>query len=209
MNRIQLSLVMILGMFFSMPAWAEADHETDQAGPRSVIESTITKMLDILEQREDKSAISTQDRAAIRQTIAGKFDYRSMAKRSLGRPWKKLDETDREHFTSVFRDLLERSYGNRLSAYKGQKVIFAEAEIKNNKARVKSTIIDGSRETPVEYRLHQSKNGWQVYDIRIEGTSMVRTFYQDFKSTLDSGGYPKLVKVLEEKVAKLIAKDQG
>ncbi len=209
MNRIQLSLVMILGMFFSMPAWAEADHETDQAGPKSVIESTITKMLDILEQREDKSAISTQDRAAIRQTIAGKFDYRSMAKRSLGRPWKKLDETDREHFTSVFRDLLERSYGNRLSAYKGQKVIFAEAEIKNNKARVKSTIIDGSRETPVEYRLHQSKNGWQVYDIRIEGTSMVRTFYQDFKSTLDNGGYPKLVKVLEEKVAKLIAKDQG
>ncbi|MDQ6970063.1 MAG: ABC transporter substrate-binding protein [Mariprofundus sp.] len=209
MNRIQLSLVMILGMFFSMPAWAEADHETDQAGPRSVIESTITKMLDILEQREDKSAISTQDRAAIRQTIAGKFDYRSMAKRSLGRPWKKLDETDREHFTSVFRDLLERSYGNRLSAYKGQKVIFAKAEIKQNKARVKSTIIDGSRETPVEYRLHQSKNGWQVYDIRIEGTSMVRTFYQDFKSTLDNGGYPKLVKVLEEKVAKLIAKDQG
>jgi len=205
MKQIHLSLMMILSMLFSLPAWAESD----QAGPKAVIENTITAMLDVLEQRQDKNAISKQDRAAIRQTIEGKFDYRSMAKRSLGKPWKKLAETDREHFTDVFRDLLERSYGNRLSAYKGQKVIFADAEIKKHKARVKSTIIDGARKTPVEYRLHQTKSGWQVYDIRIEGTSMVRTFYQDFKSTLDSGGYQKLVNVLEEKVAKLIAKDQG
>jgi len=205
MKQIHLSLMIIFGMLFSLPAWAE----NDQVGPKAVIETTITAMLDVLEQRADKNAISTQDRAAIRQTIKGKFDYRSMAKRSLGKPWKKLTETDRKHFTDVFRDLLERSYGNRLSAYKGQKVIFADAEIKKNKARVKSTIIDGARKTPVEYRLHQTKSGWQVYDIRIEGTSMVRTFYQDFKSTLDSGGYQKLVNVLEEKVAKLIAKDQG
>jgi phospholipid transport system substrate-binding protein len=205
MKQIHLSLIIILGMLFSLPAWAE----NDQAGPKAVIETTITAMLDVLEQRADKNAISTQDRVAIRQTIKGKFDYRSMAKRSLGKPWKKLTETERGHFTDVFRDLLERSYGNRLSAYKGQKVIFADAEIKKNKARVKSTIIDGARKTPVEYRLHQTKSGWQVYDIRIEGTSMVRTFYQDFKSTLDSGGYQKLVNVLEEKVAKLIAKDQG
>jgi len=204
MKQIHLSLMVIFSMLFSLPAWAE----NDQIGPKSVIEKTITAMLDVLEQRANKNAISTQDRAAIRQIIKGKFDYRSMAKRSLGKPWKKLTETERVHFTDVFRDLLERSYGNRLSAYKGQKVIFADAEIKKNKARVKSTIIDGSRETPVEYRLHHTKGGWQVYDIRIEGTSMVRTFYQDFKSTLDSGGYQKLVSVLEEKVAKLIAKDQ-
>jgi len=113
------------------------------------------------------------------------------------------------HFTAVFRDLLERSYGNRLSEYKGQKVIFADAELKKHKARVKSTVIDGSRKTPVEYRLHQTDVGWQVYDIRIEGTSMVRTFYQDFKSTLENGGYPKLLKTLEEKIAKLKAKDQS
>ncbi len=205
MNNVKLSLIMIFGMLFSMPAWAD----NDQPGPQSVIKSTITEMLNVLEQRADKDNISSEDRAAIRKIIAGKFDYRSMAKRSLGKPWKKLDESDRLHFTDVFRDLLERSYGNRLSAYKGQKVIFADAEIKKNKARVKSTIIDGSRKTPVEYRLHQTKDGWQVYDIRIEGTSMVRTFYQDFKSTLDNGGYEKLVKVLEEKVDKLIAKDQG
>ncbi|MDX8406269.1 MAG: ABC transporter substrate-binding protein, partial [Mariprofundus sp.] len=96
-----------------------------------------------------------------------------------------------------------------LSEYKGQKVVFADATLKGKRARVKSMVIDGTRETPVEYRLHQTDSGWQVYDIRIEGTSMVRTFYQDFKSTLDNGGYPGLVKTLEDKIAKLQSRDQG
>jgi len=178
-------------------------------GPRAVIEHTVHQMIHILEQRKDRSVISASDREAIRQTVEGNFDFRAMARRSLGRPWKKLDETERQHFTQLYRDLLERSYGNRLSEYKGQKVVFDDALIKKHKARVKSKVIDGSRKTPVEYRLHQTKTGWQVYDIRIEGTSMVRTFYQDFKSTLENGGYDHLVKSLEEQIAKLKAKDQG
>jgi len=204
MKLIRYCLTIALAMLLSTPSsWA---HDSN-IGPREMIEATVNQMLSVLEHRQDSSIISPEDRAAIRQAVEGKFDYRAMAKRSLGKPWKKLKEADRAHFTLVFRDLLERSYGNRLSNYKGQKVIFADAEIKKHKARVKSTVIDGSRETPVEYRLHQTNSGWQVYDIRIEGTSMVRTFYQDFKSTLDSSGYQGLVTSLEEKVAKLKAKD--
>jgi len=203
-------MVIMAALLLSTSAWAAEDGARfTEDGPRSVIEHTVNQLIDVLEQRQDKSVISAKDRAAIREVVAGRFDYRAMARRSLGRPWKKLDEAERLHFTDVFRDLLERSYGNRLSEYKGQKVVFADAQIKKKKARVKSTVIDGSRKTPVEYRLHQTKTGWQVYDIRIEGTSMVRTFYQDFKSTLENGGYPKLLKTLEEKIAKLKAKDQG
>ncbi len=196
-------ITMIAAMLLATSAWAA--HE----GPREVIENTVNQLIDVLEHREDSSVISSKDREAIRRVVEGRFDYRAMAKRSLGKPWKKLDDAEHQHFTEVFRELLERSYGNRLSEYKGQKVVFSDAELKNDKARVKSKVIDGSRETPVEYRLHQTENGWQVYDIRIEGTSMVRTFYQDFKSTLENGGYPKLLKTLEEKIAKLKAKDQS
>lgn len=196
-------IAIIVAMLFSVSAWAAEE------GPRAVIETTVNQLIHVLEQRKDKSVISATDREAIRQVVEGRFDYRAMARRSLGRPWKKLDEAERTHFTQLYRDLLEGSYGNRLSEYRGQKVVFAKAEIKRNKARVKSTIIDGERETPVEYRLHQTSSGWQVYDIRIEGASMVFTFYQDFKATLEDGGYEHLVKSLEKQVAKLKAKDQG
>lgn len=229
MKNIQLILTMMISMLFSMPAWAETDGTkeivkevsvdtpknvatkskcTPADTPKCVVENTITQMIDVLNERENKSIISSKDRDAIRDAVEGRFDYQSMAKRSLGKPWKKLDEADRLHFTDVFRDLLERSYGNSLSKYNGQTVEFAEAVIKKKKAMVKSTVVDGARKTPVDYKLHQTKIGWQVYDIRIEGTSMVRTFHQDFKSTLSNGGYEKLVTALEKKVAKLKAKDQ-
>ena len=163
----------------------------------------------MLEARNETSKLTSKDRDAIRQSVEGRFDYTAMAKRSLGKPWKKLDGLQQTHFPGVFRDLLERPYGNRLSEYKGQKVVFADAELKGDKARVESTVIDGTRETPVEYRMHQTDSGWQVYDIRIEGTSMVRTFYQDFKSTLDNGGYDHLLKTLEDKIGKLKEKDNS
>jgi phospholipid transport system substrate-binding protein len=203
MKLIQHSLAIMLVLFVSLPAWANNE------GPKAVIENTVNQIIHALDARKDKSKLTEADRDAIRQAVEGRFDYRAMAKRSLGKPWKKLSDAEQIHFTDVFRELLERSYGNRLSEYNGQIVVFADAEMKKKKARVKSKVMDGTRETPVEYRLHQTDIGWQVYDIRIEGTSLVRTFNQDFKSILKKGGYDKLIKQLEEKIAKLKAKDQA
>jgi len=207
MKNIQRGIIILLAMLFSMSAWAD----NGSSDPKSLVENTITQMINVLEQRADKSIISDADRAAIRQTVEGRFDYAAMSRKSLGKPWKKLDESEHQHFTNVFRDLLEYSYGNRLGQYHGQEIIFADAEFnkKKTKAKVKSTVIDGERKTPVEYRLHQTASGWQIYDIRIEGTSMVRTFHQDFKSALDNDGYVQFLKALEEKVAKLKAKGQS
>jgi len=203
MNLIKYVFSTLLALLIGTSAWA------NESDPKVVIESTVNQIIHVLDSRSDKSKLTTGDREAIRNTVEGKFDYTAMAKRSLGKPWKKLDKDEHSHFTEVFRELLERSYGNRLNEYNGQTIVFADAEMKKGKARVKSTVIDGTRETPVEYRLHQTDIGWQVYDIRIEGTSMVRTFYQDFKSTLDNRGYEGLLKSLEDKIAKLKEKDQS
>ncbi|EAU55236.1 MlaC/ttg2D family ABC transporter substrate-binding protein [Mariprofundus ferrooxydans] len=209
MKRIQFAIVSCLALVFASPLWAASEGTAGEEGPRAVIESTVNDIVHILEARKDTSKMSAADREAIRHAIQGRFDYTAMASRSLGKPWRKIDSDERAHFTELFRELLERSYGNRLSGYKGQKIVFANAEEKGDKARVKSTVIDGTRETPVEYRLHQTPTGWQVYDIRIEGTSMVRTFYQDFQSTLDNGNYQTLVKTLQDKIADLKGKEQS
>jgi len=203
MNLIKHGFAALLTLLIALPAWA------NDSDPKVVIESTVNQIIHVLDSRADKTRLTATDRDAIRNTVEGKFDYMAMAKRSLGKPWNKLKEDEQAHFTEVFRDLLERSYGNRLNEYKGQTVVFAEAEMKGDKARVGSTVIDGTRETPVEYRLHQTDTGWQVYDIRIEGTSMVRTFYTDFKSTLDGSDYAGLLKTLEDKVAELKEKDES
>jgi len=191
---------MLLAMLIAAPAWAQDD-------PKTVIETTVNAIVDVLKQRQDKSKLTEADREAIRHVVDGRFDYMEMSKRSLGREWQSVSDADRKKFADIFRQLLERSYGNRLAEYREQKVEYDNAEFKGDKARVKTLVIDANKQTPVEYRLHQTPTGWQVYDIKIEGVSLVSTFRTDFSQTLDKEGFSGLMRTLEKKVTDLKAKD--
>jgi len=209
-------IAIILAMFLASSAWADDDGSKAVVnGPREVIEDTVNKMIGVLKIREDKSTISVKDRDAIRQIVKGRFDYRSMARYCLRKPWNKLDEAERERYTNIFRQFLENSYANRLGEYNGQTVEFFDAKIRKTKhgsliARVKSNVIDGTKKTSVDYLLHETDTGWQVYEIIIAGSfAMVKTFRNQFKPILKDGGYTALLKSLNEKIAKQLEKDQG
>jgi len=190
-----------------MVSWAVSGVAATEPGPRAVVETLVSGIIDVLQHRKDNARLTEEDREHIRQVVNGRFDYAAMAKRSLGEPWNRLDAKEQAHFTEVFRELLERSYGNRLNDYKGQTVEYRNTQFKGSRARVLTIVSDGAKETPVEYRLHQTDIGWTVYDIRIEGASLVRTFYQDFQNKLSHGTYQDLVRALEDKIARLKAQD--
>jgi len=199
--RVMLVAAMVL---FSTHVWAV------ESDPKTVVEETVHGIIQVLEAREDITKLTEEDRVKIQKVVHGRFDYREMSKRSLGKVWKGISESEKGHFTELFRRLLERSYGNRLSSFRNQKVVFDDAQFKKDKARVKSNVIDTEKETPVEYRLHQTAAGWQVYDIRIEGVSLVSNFRKDFKAGIRrSGNFEGLVHTLEKKVEKLEAKDKA
>jgi len=225
MNFFQPAII-IAAMLLATPAWA-ADENSKTAnedicstadlktvGPKQAIECTVNNIIDTLKKRVGQGALSDQDRDNIRQAIHGRFDYRTMARLSLGsKTWKTLDQDEQAHFIDVNRELLERSYGNRLVEYNDQRVVFENAKLEQKRmgviAIVKSTVIDGTRKIPVDYKLHQTKTGWQVYEILIEGIAMVRTKYKEYKEVRKNGGYEALIKILEAKLAKLKAKDQN
>lgn len=200
-------------MFVSASAWAEevgSKAVNLNADPKMVVEYTVNGIIKILKARKDTTRLNEEDRDNIRQIVDGRFDYREMSKRSLGKAWKGISESEKENFTELFRKLLERSYGNRLASFRDQRIEFADAQFKKDKARVKTKVVDAEKETPVEYRLHQTVTGWQVYDIRIEGVSLVSNFRKDFKSKIrNKGGFEGLVHALEKKVKKLEAKDRA
>ncbi len=216
-------ILIITAMLLTTPAWAVddapnndneqtcADMNLETAGPKQAIECTVKNIIDTLKSRQDTSVLTDHDRDNIRKAIEGRFDYRYMARLSLGsKTWKKLDEAERAHFIAVSREMLERSYGNRLVEYTDQKAIFDDAKLEQKKkgviAIVKSRVIDGARKIPVDYKLHQTKTGWQVYEIYIEKIPMVRTKYKEYKEIRKKGGYKKLIEMLEAKLAKLKAK---
>jgi phospholipid transport system substrate-binding protein len=200
---VKLLMVAVLAMVSISNVWAEED-------PKVVVENTVNGIIEVLEARKDVTILTEADREGIRKVVAGRFDYREMSKRSLAQTWKDISEEEKVRFTELFRKLLERSYGNRLAGFRDQKVMFDDAQFKRDKARVITRVIDTDKETPVEYRLHQTATGWQVYDIKIEGVSLVSNFRKDFNEGMkQNGGYAGLVQALEEKVEKLEAKDRA
>ncbi len=204
MNLMIKSLITFLCLLFAAPVWA---NNTEQDGPKVVVEKAVNGILHALEARTDSTKLTESDRDAIRKLVEGRFDYHEMARRSVGRVWKKQVPEQQAAFTEAFRNLLERSYGNRLAAYHGQTVEYDDAEFKKGKARVKTRVIDSNKIIPVEYRLHQSAGTWQVYDIKIEGVSLIGTFRKDFKGPLKKDGFDGLLKTLNKKVERL--KKQG
>ncbi len=198
MKRMMLVLVMAC----YMPTFGLANEDD----PKAVVASTVQSIIDVLEARTDKDTITDEDRESIRKVVAGKFDYREMSRRSVGKPWKKMTDEKQDEFTELFRQVLEYSYGNQLAGYHGQKVVFEDAEFKKDKARVKGAVIDDTKTIPMEYRLHQTPTGWQVYDIKVEGVSMITTFRKDFKSIIKKKKIDGLMATLQQKIDKLKAK---
>jgi len=197
-------IALLVTMVIAGSAWASTDD------PKSVVAATVNGIIKVLEAREDTSKLTEEDRDNIRKVVTGRFDYREMSQRSLAQAWNDISEAERANFTELFRKLLERSYGNRLASFHGQKVVCDGAQFKKDKARVKTRVVDADKEVPVEYRLHQTATGWQVYDIRIEGVSLVSNFRKDFQEGIKSnGGFEGLVQALEKKVKQLEAQDNA
>jgi len=195
-----MKIMWIAVCMLAIPALSPA---VEDNGPKAVVQAAVGGIVNVLRERTSTGALTDEDRTAIRQQVEGRFDYAEMARRSVGRSWKKQSEKQREAFTAVFRDLLEYTYGNRLSAYTNQTIEYADAEFKKNKARVKTRVIGANKSTPVAYRLHQTSHGWMVYDIKIEGVSLVGTYRKDFKSSLKREGFEGLLHKLEKKVNKM------
>ncbi len=201
---VKALITAVVMIFSATNAWADGD------SPKKVVEDTVNGIVKVLEAREDPTRLTEADRERIRKVVEGRFDYREMSRRSLGKVWKEISESEKASFTELFRRLLERSYGNRLAGFHGQKVAYGEAQFKKDKARVKTEVIDAEKTTPVEYRLHQTATGWQVYDIKIEGVSLVSNFRKDFKAGIKrNGGFKGLVQALEKKIEKLEARDRA
>jgi len=201
---ILLSFIALL----PLQAMASKDASPQLNDPQQVVETAVSGVINALKARKDQTTLSSEDRTAIRNSIEGYFDFVEMARRALGKPWKKMQLAQKKEFVVTFRELLERSYGNRLSEYHDQKVEYGKVKIGKRTATVNSEVIDADKRTPVRYKLVHKKSGWRVYDIKVEGISMISTYRTDFGAAVNKKGLEGFLAGLKERVAELQARDQ-
>jgi len=120
--------------------------------------------------------------------------------RSLARHWTQRTAAEREEFVQLFADLLERSYISRIEAYGGEKITYVGETIDGDQAtvRTKLTTKEGS-DIPVDYRTLKRGDKWLVYDIIIEGVSLVANYRAQFNKIILTSSYQELVKKMRTK----------
>ena len=170
--------------------------------PTDHIRKTTDKIITILSDPALKNEVQTR-RKMLRNTLSERFDWEEMARLSLAGHWQGLTDEEKKEFVPLFTDLLERTYMNRIENYSGDKVTYDAERVKGNYSLVKVTIFtDKQVEIPVVYKMKKKGPEWTIYDVSIEGVSLVNNYRQQFDSIILSSSYQGLVEKLKEKVVK-------
>ena len=174
------------------------------ATPMETVETGVNNLLKTLGDPDFKAQPKDQQIATISTEIESVFDFKELSRRTLGKQWRKFNAEQQTEFVKLFKELLQGVYADRLLAYSDQKVIYdKELMLKKGRAEVQSYLqtSDGSK-IPLFYRLTDKSGSWKVYDIVIEGVSMVKNYRTQFKQILSKGSPDKLLEILREKSKK-------
>jgi len=193
----KLLSIVLISVFMAAAAPAACMAST----PTETVKTTIDKVVSVLQNPAMKGSKKEQERrAAIRKAVFNVFDFREMAMRSLAKNWKPLPAKDKDEFSSLYADLLERSYINRIESYSGEKVVYDGESIDGDYAVVKTKFVTARREEIlVDYKLMKKDGGWWVYDLVIERVSLVNNYRIQFNKIIRSSSYAELVKKMKDK----------
>ena len=171
------------------------------AEPMEEIKQTTDKILSIV----TNPALKPSSRAAererlIRHAVDERFDWEEMARRALAIHWAKRTAEEKKEFVGLFADLLDHTYMKKVEDYNGEKVSYEGETKEGDYAAVKVKIVtQKDKDIPVEYRLKKKENGWLIYDVSIEGVSLINNYRTQFNSIVQQSSYENLVKRLRER----------
>ena len=193
---LRLSLPFLLYFFLVIPYAAMAGEPTNR------IKTALDKLIEIVTNHELEAAGMEEKRnKMIRGVVDGIFDWEAFSQRALGRHWRNRSSEEKKEFIYLFGQLLERTYMDKTRQYAGEKVSFVGETIEGNYGVVKSLITtkDGA-EIPADYRVRKRGNTWYVYDVQVEGVSLVNNYRTQFNDIIMKSSYEELVKRLKAKL---------
>ena len=128
-----------------------------------------------------------------------------VGKRALARHWQPLKPEQQKEFATLFADLVQRSYVGKIEAFSGEKIAYVGDTIEGDVATVKTKLITKSQtEIPIDYRLQKEGDRWKIYDVLIEGVSLVGNYRSQFNRIVQQSGYDDLVKKMKTKQDELV-----
>ncbi len=169
--------------------------------PLDTVQGHVNNVLDVLRnpalQGEGNKEVKQKKIEAIADQM---FDYMVLSRLTLGRNWRKFSDNQRQEFVSLYRSILEKAYMDKILSYTDEKVVFdKETMLSEKKAEVQTRIITKSTEIPINYRMYLKNGQWKVYDVIIEGISLIKNYRTQFREILINNPPEEVLKILREK----------
>jgi phospholipid transport system substrate-binding protein len=188
-------------LFFALclfPSLSQAGNATEQ------IRGTIDRSIGILNDPALAAKGKKEERRVLlRKEIAPVFNFGEMAKRSLGPNWRGRTSEERDRFVALFRELLENSYLGKIESYHGEQIRYGKETVDGPYAEVKTVVVTGKgQEIPVDYRMLEDGGRYRIYDVVIEGISLVGNYRSQFNSILQKSSFGELMDKLRATIRK-------
>jgi phospholipid transport system substrate-binding protein len=195
MNRI-IFTVLFLALTLPLPVYA-VDTPPDQ-----IARNATDKIIELLKSNKDAYAKDHRTLyAMVDEHVLPHFDFRAMSRTVLGRNWRSASEEQRTRFISEFRNLLVRTYATALLKYNNEQIVYLPFRMSpdDRTATVKSEVrrTDGGPSIAINYNFYHTDAGWKVYDVSIEGASLVTTYQSTYSERVQREGLDELIASLE------------
>ncbi len=189
-----ISLMLFMALANGITAYA--------AGVTEVVRTTIDRAMKILNDPSLKGPEKeSEKRELLRTTIREVIDFEEMSRRSLARHWRKRTEAEKKEFVALFSNLLENSYMDKIEANRDARIFYDGEKRAGNKVEVRTRVVTKKGlVVPIRYRLMNKKGKWVVYDILIEGVSLVSSYRTQFDRIIRTSSYKELINRLKKKV---------
>ena len=192
MKKITFSLL-LLACFAAAPSLAAP-------GPTDTLKPVLNQIIAVLSDASLKGdAHKIERRAKIMDATKEVFNFREMSRRVLGPTWNDIGAAEQDNFTNQMTEFLKNIYIGRLEEYSGQQIQYVGELIKDNRAQVATEVEYQGKPVPLIYIMDNSSGQWRVYDINIEGLSLISNYREQFRSILRTDKYPGLIKMIEQK----------
>ncbi|MDD5176343.1 MAG: ABC transporter substrate-binding protein [Sterolibacterium sp.] len=182
---------------------ALAQAQTTGMAPDALVKIVTNEVLQVIRgDKEIKDGNSKKVMDLITAKVQQHFDFTHMTRLGVGRDWKKANPAQQKQLADEFHTLLVRTYAKALTEYKNQTIEFKPFKMNaaDTDVKVRTQVAQaGSKSIPLDYYLEKMPAGWKVYDIEVEGISLVINYRESFAAEVRSGGIDGLIKSLQGK----------
>ncbi len=195
----------LIGMVFLLSSLLSPAYGYQE--PEAQLRPMIVGIVEVLGESNSTTATGPTKQDRIMEIASKGFDFHEMSRRVLGRQWKKLSVVQREEFVEIFTQLLKITYVSQIDKFTNQAIIFGKQRIKGNRAQVQTFLTDGERQVSMSYIMIRKGELWKIYDIVVEGVSLVRNYLAQFRELLRKDTFDGLNNQLKLKIAEFEKKE--